>query len=197
MKQASFGGDQAKFDEALKEQGITLEQVKQSYRESMLLQKTYDEVTKDVTTVPDTDIQAYYDGHKTDYFVDETRTARHILISPVAGRVDGTTSTTSTSSTTSATAGSSTGSSDSSTTTAASTVPPLPQQRPRPSRPTPINAARDRQQVRAELVAGADWTAEAAKYSTILARRQKGGDLAPYQRAMVKELKTRSSLQEG
>ena len=76
----SFGGDQAKFDEALTQQGITIDQLKQSYKESMLMQKVYDEVTKDVTTVPDADIQAYYDAHKTDYFVEETRTARHILL---------------------------------------------------------------------------------------------------------------------
>ena len=94
IKTSSFGGDQTQFDAALKQQGITLDQLKQSYKESMLLQKVYDEVTKNVTTVPDADIQAYYNAHKTDYFVDETRTARHILIAPVAGRVDGTTSTT-------------------------------------------------------------------------------------------------------
>ncbi len=49
----SFAGDQAKFDDALKQQGITMDQLKLSYKESMLLQKVYDEVTKDVTTVAD------------------------------------------------------------------------------------------------------------------------------------------------
>lgn len=49
----SFSGDQIKFDDALKQQGITMDQFKQSYKESTLFQKVYDEVTKDVTTVPD------------------------------------------------------------------------------------------------------------------------------------------------
>ena len=96
----SFGGDQTQFDEALKAQNMTLDQLKANYKESMLLQKAYDQATKDVTTVPDADISAYYDAHKTEYFVDETRTARHILISPTADRP-----TTTTSSTTSTTAG--------------------------------------------------------------------------------------------
>ena len=73
---------------------MTVEQLKVNYKESMLLQKAYEEVTKDVTTVPDADIAAYYEENKADYFVDETRTARHILISPSAGR--GRVSTTST-----------------------------------------------------------------------------------------------------
>ncbi len=175
--QQSFAGDQAKFDDALKQQGMTMEQLKRSYKESMLLQKVYDEVTKDSTTVPDTEIQAYYDSHKTEYFVDETRTARHILIAPDPGRVDGTTSTTSTSSTTSTTAGSSTSTASSSTTTTA--------------KPTDAdwNAALETaNKVRADLVAGADWTAEAAKYSDDPGSKEKGGDLGTISKGeMVKE----------
>ena len=185
--QQSFGGDQAQFDAALKQQGITMDQLKLSYKESKLLQKVYDEVTKDVTTVPDTDIQAYYDAHKTDYFVDETRTARHILIAPVAGRVDGTTST---SSTTSTTAGSSTGSSDSTTTTAASTS-TASSSTTTTAKPTDADwntALETADKVRAELVAGADWTAEAAKYSDDPGSKEKGGDLGTIKKGeMVKE----------
>lgn len=190
IKQTSFGGDQAKFDEALKQQGITIDQLKRSYKESMLMQKVYDETTKDVTTVPDADIQAYYDAHKTEYFVDETRTARHILTTPVAGRVDGTTSTTSTSSTTSTAAGSSTGSSDSSTTTAASTS-PASSSTTTTAAPTDADwntALQTANKVRAELVAGTDWTAEAAKYSDDPGSKAKGGDLGTINKGeMVKE----------
>ena len=70
----------------------------------MLLQKAYEEVTKDVTTVPDADIAAYYEENKADYFVDETRTARHILISPSAEEDSSTTSTTAAGDTTTTTA---------------------------------------------------------------------------------------------
>jgi parvulin-like peptidyl-prolyl isomerase len=185
-----FGGDQAKFDEALKQQGLTLDQVKASYKESMLMQKVYDGVTKDVTTVPDSEIQAYYDQHKTDYYVDETRTARHILIAPDAGRVDGTTSTTSTSSTTSTTAGSATGSSDDTSTSDTST-PTASSSTTTTAAPTEAdwNAALDTaNKVRADLVAGADWTAEAAKYSDDPGTKAKGGDLGTISKGeMVKE----------
>jgi parvulin-like peptidyl-prolyl isomerase len=190
IKDTSFGGDQAKFDEALKAQGITMDQLKQSYKESMLMQKVYDEETKDVTTVPDSEIQAYYDAHKADYFVDETRTARHILLTPVAGRVDGTTSTTSTSSTTSTTAGSSTGSSDSSTTTAASTS-TASSSTTTTAAPTDADwntALQTANKVRADLVAGADWTTEAAKYSDDPGSKAKGGDLGTIRKGeMVQE----------
>jgi foldase protein PrsA len=161
----SFGGDQAKFDEALKQQGVTMDQLKLSYKESMLLEKVYEEVTKDVTTVADKDIQAYYDAHTTDYFTPETRTARHILLAPEAGRVDGTTSTTSASSTTSTTAGSSSTASSSTTTTAA------------PTDADWNSALTTAQKVRADLVGGADWTTEAATYSDDPGSSAKGGDL--------------------
>ena len=49
----NFGGDQAKFDEALKQQGITIDQLRSSYKESALLQKVYDDVTKDVAAAPE------------------------------------------------------------------------------------------------------------------------------------------------
>ena len=51
-----FGSDQAKFDDALKQQGITVEQLRSSYKESALLQKVYNEVTKNVATVPASDL---------------------------------------------------------------------------------------------------------------------------------------------
>jgi hypothetical protein len=51
----SFSGDQTKFDAALEQQGITMEQFKQTYKESTLFERVYNEVTKDVTTVPDSD----------------------------------------------------------------------------------------------------------------------------------------------
>lgn len=164
----SFGGDQTKFDEGLKAQNMTLDQLKVNYRESLLLQKAYDEVTKDVTTVPDADISAYYDAHKTDYFTDETRTARHILISPTADRP-----TTTTSSTTSTTAGTDTTSASDSTTTSSLST-------------TTTEAATDAEwaaaltkaeKVRAELAGGADWTKEAAQFSSDTGTKDTGGDL--------------------
>lgn len=146
-----FGGDQTKFDEALKAQNMTLDQLKLNYQESMLLQKVYEEATKGITTVPDAGIAAYYEAHKSDYYTDETRTARHILISPSANKDD--------TSTTSTTAGSST------TTTAA------------PTEADWAAALATAEKVRADLDGGADWTKEAAQYSDDAGTKDKGGDL--------------------
>ncbi|MFH0916185.1 MAG: peptidylprolyl isomerase [bacterium] len=148
----SFGGDQAQFDAALAAQNMTLDQLKLNYRESMLLQKVYDEVTKDITTVPDDDITAYYEAHKSVYYTDETRTARHILISPSPKPDD--------SATTSTAAGSST------PTTAA------------PTEADWAAALTTAEKVRADLVGGADWTTEAAQYSDDTGTKESGGDLA-------------------
>ncbi len=168
IKTNSFSGDQAQFDAALKAQNMTLDQLKLNYKESMLLQKAYDQVTKDVTSVPDADISAYYDAHKSDYYTDETRTARHILISPTADRP-----TTTTSSTTSTTAGTDTTSaSDSTTTTSQSTTTTLP-----PTDAEWAAALAKAEKVRADLVGGADWTKEAAQYSNDTGTKDSGGDL--------------------
>ena len=147
----SFGGDQAQFDEALKAQNMTVEQLKVNYKESMLLQKAYEEVTKDITTVPDADIAAYYEENKADYFVDETRTARHILISPSAEEESSTTSTTA--------AG------DTTTTTAA------------PTEADWEAALAEAEKVRQELADGGDWTALAAEYSDDPGSKEAGGEL--------------------
>ena len=65
---AMFGGDQAKFDAALKQENITLDQLKASYRERTLLTKVAEAVTADVT-IPDTEIQKYYDDNKAEFKV--------------------------------------------------------------------------------------------------------------------------------
>jgi foldase protein PrsA len=179
---SSFSGDQTKFDAALKAQNMTLDQLKLNYKESMLLQKAYDQVTKDITTVPDADISAYYDAHKSDYFTAETRTARHILISPTADRP-----TTTTSSTTSTTAGTATTTaSDSTTTSSESTTTTLP-----PTDAEWATALAKAQKVRADLVGGADWKTEAAQYSNDTGTKDSGGDLGTISKGeMVAEFET-------
>jgi foldase protein PrsA len=158
----SFGGDQAKFDEALAAQNMTLDQLKQYFKASALfekettfLQKVSDEVTKDITTVPEADIAAYYEANKkTSYFTDETRTARHILIAPKAAASESTTTT----------AGSSTTGSSTTTTVALTDA-------------DWAAAKATADKVRADLVGGADWTKEASQYSDDPASKALGGDL--------------------
>lgn len=84
---AMFGNDQTKFDAALKQQNITLEQLKTSFRERTLLTKVAEAVTKDIT-IPDANIKKYYDEHLAEFKQDESRTARHILFSPGGGTPD-------------------------------------------------------------------------------------------------------------
>jgi hypothetical protein len=50
---STYGGDQIKFDAAVKEQGLTLERFELIYGESLLFNKVYAEVTKGVTVTGD------------------------------------------------------------------------------------------------------------------------------------------------
>jgi hypothetical protein len=65
--ETSFGGDQAKFESAIKQQGLTMDQFERVYKESMLFKKVYADVTKGVT-VTDSEVQAYYDQHTSDSY---------------------------------------------------------------------------------------------------------------------------------
>ncbi len=168
-----YQGDQAKFDEALAAQGMTVDDLKASYKASMLydkestfLQSVYDAVTKDVTTVPEEEIAAYYEEHKAEYFVDETRTVRHILISPTPDEIDE-------ASTTTTTTGSTSSSDDSSTTSTESTTTTVYE----PTQTDWDAALETANTVKADLEGGADWTAEAAQYSDDPGSKDMGGDL--------------------
>lgn len=88
-----FQGNEERFEEALKTQGLTLEQLTQSIREDLWLQEMKVAVTGDVT-VAEAETAAYYEAHKADYVEQESRDVRHILISPFATMVDGTAATT-------------------------------------------------------------------------------------------------------
>jgi parvulin-like peptidyl-prolyl isomerase len=76
-----FLGDEDKFEAALDELNLTLEQLTQSIRESLWFEEMEAAVTEDVT-VSEEEVQAYYEAHKTEYVAQESRTVRHILISP-------------------------------------------------------------------------------------------------------------------
>jgi parvulin-like peptidyl-prolyl isomerase len=90
-----FMGDDAKFEAALKQQNLTLEQFTQSLKDSLWLDKMKAAVTSDVT-VTDAEAQAYYDQHKAEYVEQESRDVRHILISPFAKLMDNSIATTAT-----------------------------------------------------------------------------------------------------
>jgi len=89
-----FQGE-AEFDKALEAQGLTLEQLTQSLRESLLIEEMKAAVTGDIT-VGDEEAKAYYEDHKAEYVEQESRNVRHILISPFATRAEGVVATTAT-----------------------------------------------------------------------------------------------------
>lgn len=142
-----FDGDKEALEETLKDNGTSYEAWEQNYRESMLLQKVYEKVTENVTEVPEEEIQEYYDTHKDEYHVEETRTTRHILIAP--GDDDTATG----------------ASSDSTSTTSA------------PTDADWDKALATAKMVRALLVAGGDWKELAAKYSDDAGTADNGGEL--------------------
>jgi foldase protein PrsA len=87
-----FQGDPEKFAAALDKQKVTLEELTQSIRDSLLYDQMKAAVTKG-STVTDEEAQAYYDAHKADFVQQEAREVRHILIAPVQPPADGATTT--------------------------------------------------------------------------------------------------------
>jgi parvulin-like peptidyl-prolyl isomerase len=76
---SNFSGKKADFDKALKEQGFTIDSFRETLRSSVLAQKLYDEVTKEVE-VPQAELLEYYQQNSTQYSTPESRDVRHILI---------------------------------------------------------------------------------------------------------------------
>lgn len=153
-----FAGDETKFQDALKQQNLTLDSLKKNLGIELLTQKAIDAVTKSVS-VPDAALQTYYDQNKASFKVDETRTIRHILFAPKA-------------------AGSTT------TTTAAGATTTTTQ----PTQAELDAALALAQKVRQELVNGGDFAALAKQYSDDPGSKPQGGDLGEQTKgAMVPE----------
>src|SRR5919199_4847180 len=82
QKAASKAQIEKRYQQQLKAQGLTDEDVKDGLRYQLLRQKVYDSVTKDVK-VSDDDAKKYYDDHKQQYqqpALPESRDVRHILV---------------------------------------------------------------------------------------------------------------------
>jgi parvulin-like peptidyl-prolyl isomerase len=74
-----FQGKRTEFEKALKEQGFTEKAFRDTIRTSVLSQKLFDAVTKEVEA-PDAEITAYYQQNQQQYSRAESRDVRHILI---------------------------------------------------------------------------------------------------------------------
>jgi parvulin-like peptidyl-prolyl isomerase len=76
-----FLGDDAKFNEAITKQGMTMARLRAAVEQNLWLTKMKEAVTADVG-VKEAEVQDYYQQHKSEYVLTESRTVRHILISP-------------------------------------------------------------------------------------------------------------------
>lgn len=79
LKQQFFEGDEAKYQEELKALGTTEDALRDQLRSSLLSQRLYDEITKDIT-VTDEEVRSYYDEHLEEFTQPETRALAHILV---------------------------------------------------------------------------------------------------------------------
>jgi foldase protein PrsA len=86
IKSQYFGKDgkcdaacEKKYAAEIKKQGVTDEQVREDVRASVVQNKIYETVTKDVT-VTDKDIEDYYKKNKQNYIQPASRDVRHILV---------------------------------------------------------------------------------------------------------------------
>ncbi|MGL6279741.1 MAG: peptidylprolyl isomerase [Gaiella sp.] len=77
--QFGFGGDRAKLDAQLKEQGYTQEAFKTDVRAQVLSEGIVAQLTKDAKVTP-ADVKAYYAANKAQFTVAESRDVRHILV---------------------------------------------------------------------------------------------------------------------
>lgn len=76
-----FMGDEARFLAAVAEQGMTLEQLRTGIEQSLWLEGMKEAVTSSVR-IRESEVEAYYEQHKSEYVLAESRVVRHILISP-------------------------------------------------------------------------------------------------------------------
>ena len=79
-----YDGDEAALEEDLQASGLTADDLKQQIRDGLLREKVRSEVTKDVTSVPEQEVEDYYDTNQETYYVEPSREIRHILIKPQA-----------------------------------------------------------------------------------------------------------------
>ena len=88
LKQECCGGNQARYEQTIKQKGLTEEQARDEVRVLLVQEGLYEKVTGDVTATKD-EIKAYYDSHKTQYQQPESREVRHILVEkkPLADQI--------------------------------------------------------------------------------------------------------------
>lgn len=79
IKKQYFGGSDKKYQDQLKQQGLTEEQVKRDIRAQLIQEGIFKQVTEDVK-ITDKEIQEYYNENKSQFGTPEQRDVRHILV---------------------------------------------------------------------------------------------------------------------
>jgi parvulin-like peptidyl-prolyl isomerase len=78
-KKQFYGGSNARYEKAVKQQGLTDEQAREEIKASLVSQALAKKLTADVK-VSDADVRVYYNSHKSQYGQPESREVRHILV---------------------------------------------------------------------------------------------------------------------
>jgi parvulin-like peptidyl-prolyl isomerase len=78
-KKQFYGGSDARYEKAVKQQGLTDEQAREEIRAQLVSQALFKKITGSVKA-SDADIRAYYASHKSQYGQPESRDVRHILV---------------------------------------------------------------------------------------------------------------------
>jgi parvulin-like peptidyl-prolyl isomerase len=79
IKEQYFQGNEKRYQEQIKQQGITDAQVRRDIRNQLLSERIFKKVTTQVK-VGDAEIEKYYKEHPTLYTQPETRDVRHVLV---------------------------------------------------------------------------------------------------------------------
>ena len=79
IQQQYFNGDKKKYEQQLKEQGLSDAQVRNDIRAQLVSERIFGRVTKEVK-VTDAEIQKYYNENKEQYSQPQSRDVRHILV---------------------------------------------------------------------------------------------------------------------
>jgi parvulin-like peptidyl-prolyl isomerase len=78
-KKTFYGGSNARYEKAVKQQGLTDEQAREEIKASLVSNALFKKLTANVK-VSDADIRGYYNAHKSQYGQPESRDVRHILV---------------------------------------------------------------------------------------------------------------------
>jgi parvulin-like peptidyl-prolyl isomerase len=88
IKKQYFGGSQKRYEQQLKKQGLSDEQVKRDIKAQLISEKVFNKVTGDVK-VRDSEVHDYYVQHPQLYAQPQSRDVRHILVKkkPLADKI--------------------------------------------------------------------------------------------------------------